>query len=349
MVKATQNGAGASAAPPDAPLREGPGREGPGRDPDAVTVSCTARLHMGFLDLNGGLGRRFGSIGLALDAPRTRVTIRRAAETGASGPERARAGRYLEKMAAHLGLPGGHALTVEAAMPPHSGLGSGTQLALAVAAALRRLHGMPLDPGADALLLGRGGRSGIGIALFREGGLVVDGGLPAAVAAAPPPVLARLAVPPDWRILLVLDRKREGLSGGREVDAFAALAPMTAEASAEICRLVLIGALPGAAEDDLDRFGAAITRVQEIVGDHFAPAQGGRFTSPAVAAALDTLRAEGATGIGQSSWGPTGFAFARGDGAAQRLRDRLAGRCAEKGLDFIVCRGLNRPAAVVAA
>src|ERR1700680_1975654 len=45
----------------------------------SVTVTAAARLHLGFLDLNGGLGRRFGSIGLAIDAPRTRLTISSAA------------------------------------------------------------------------------------------------------------------------------------------------------------------------------------------------------------------------------------------------------------------------------
>ena len=38
-----------------------------------VQVTTAARLHLGFLDLAGDLGRRFGSIGLAIDAFETRV------------------------------------------------------------------------------------------------------------------------------------------------------------------------------------------------------------------------------------------------------------------------------------
>ena len=69
--------------------------------------------------------------------------------------------------------------------------------------------------------------------------------------------------------------------------------------------------LPGAAERDLEAFGDGVGRVQEIVGDHFAPAQGGgRFISAAVGRVAARLKALGARGIGQSSWGPTGFAFA---------------------------------------
>ena len=32
----------------------------------SIVVTTSSRLHMGFFDLNGGLGRRFGSIGVSL-------------------------------------------------------------------------------------------------------------------------------------------------------------------------------------------------------------------------------------------------------------------------------------------
>lgn len=306
-----------------------------------VRVSCAARLHLGFLDLNGGLGRRFGSIGLALEGPLTRLVLRRAEVTSVRGPQSERAAQFLAIITDHLGVEDGHLLRIEEAVPRHSGLGSGTQLALGVAAAVRRLHGFAPAPLADAWLLQRGGRSGIGIGLFQHGGLVVDGGK--GVHPALPPLLVRMNVPDSWRVLLLLDRSLEGLSGRREADAFAALAPMSATASAELCRLLLMQALPAVAEDDQDVFGDAITRVQEIVGDHFAPAQGGRFTSQAVAASLGTLRAAGARGIGQSSWGPTGFAFARGDAEA----GRLAGLLREKtGIEVAIRRVRNHGADV---
>src|SRR6185369_13930596 len=44
-----------------------------------VTVTAPARLHLGFLDLEGGLGRRFGSLGLTLEGVVTRVGAARAA------------------------------------------------------------------------------------------------------------------------------------------------------------------------------------------------------------------------------------------------------------------------------
>ena len=305
-----------------------------------VEVATTARLHLGFFDLGDGPGRRFGSLGLALDRPTTRLVIEFSDHTIVDGEECERARRYLKTLTMAHGLAGHHRLTVREAIPSHAGLGSGTQLALAIGAGLRALHRLPLDPRRDAALLGRGARSGIGIALFQAGGLAVDGGR--GRAEVPPPLLARLAVPEDWRVILVLDCGRAGLSGASEIAAFAALPAMAEAVSAMLCRLALMAALPALAEDDLAAFGTAITGMQAILGDHFAPTQGGRFTSPAVAAALARLGAAGAVGVGQSSWGPSGFAFARGDQEAQRL----ATRAAAPGLAIHICRARNHAAAL---
>src|SRR5262245_1951841 len=52
-----------------------------------VTVTAPARLHLGFLDLNGGTGRAFGSIGLAISGFKTRVSVAPAQHMRVSGPE----------------------------------------------------------------------------------------------------------------------------------------------------------------------------------------------------------------------------------------------------------------------
>src|SRR5262249_28537159 len=65
---------------------------------ESVTVSVPARLHFGFVDLNGGLGRRFGSLGLGLEAPSTCVSLARSARLEVSGPDAERARRYLLAM-----------------------------------------------------------------------------------------------------------------------------------------------------------------------------------------------------------------------------------------------------------
>lgn len=315
--------------------------------PCAASVAAPARLHLGFLDLSYRSGRRFGGIGLAISELATHITITRAPLSEIAGPHSARISAHVEAMQACLGLAGPHRVSIDAAPPPHAGLGSGTSIALAIAAGLRRLCDRPLDVEGDAVRLGRGARSGLGIGLFARGGLIVDGGRGAA--ARPPPIVSALPFPDEWRIILVLDPAREGVNGARETAAFAALAPLSPARAAENCRLVLLQALPALMERDLESFGAAISELQVHIGDYFAPVQGGgRFLSPRVAAAMTALERGGACGIGQSSWGPTGFAFAADAARAGELAARLRAQAAFAALDIRVCRGLNHGARIEA-
>jgi predicted sugar kinase len=105
--------------------------------------------------------------------------------------------------------------------------------------------------------------------------------------------------------------------------------------------------LPAVAEEDIVNFGSAISEIQSCVGGYFAPAQGGSaFTSPDVEAVLTALDGAGAVGIGQSSWGPTGFAFAASEGEAARLARLARAHPRGQGLDIRVCAGFNRAAEI---
>jgi beta-RFAP synthase len=306
-----------------------------------LRIEAPARLHFGFLDLNGSLGRRFGSVGLAIDAPSLILTARPAPSLSVEGPEAERIRRYAAAAAAHLGVETGVALRLERAIPAHAGFGSGTQLALAVAAALARLAGRPFSPEAFSNALDRGNRSGVGLRAFTEGGLIVDGGRGAD--SLPPPVVARLPFPQAWRLVLILDTSMEGVHGSREVEAFRELPPFPEAHAAEICRIVLMQVLPACATGDIAAFGAGITRMQDLVGDHFAPHQGGRYASPSVAAALAEAAERGVPGYGQSSWGPTGFVLAPSETEARSLVEAL-----DRGgpLRFVIARGRNEGATI---
>jgi beta-ribofuranosylaminobenzene 5'-phosphate synthase len=235
-----------------------------------LRVHAPARLHFGFLDLHGGLGRRFGSIGLALDAPAVTLTARRCERLDVTGPEARRAAAYALAAATHLGIPGHAALTIEDAIPAHAGFGSGTQLALSVAAALAGLAGRPFAPEDFADALDRGNRSGVGLAAFTQGGLIVDGGRDPH--GNPPPVIARLAYPEAWRVVLILDTGMTGVHGVREVAAFRDLPRFPEAQAAEICRLVLMQVLPALATAEPDGFGAGITRIQRPTRADATPA-----------------------------------------------------------------------------
>lgn len=309
-----------------------------------VRARAAARLHLGFLDLDGGLGRKFGSLGLSISGPRTRLTLARAAADLVEGPDASRAARRLKQVKAALSLRTCYHLSVHEAIPAHAGLGSGTQLALAVAAVVRRLEDLPANPVGDAASLERGARSGLGAGLFQLGGFIVDGGRgPSGLT---PPVVARLPFPEEWRVLLVTEPNGAGLSGEREREAFAALPHSEARNAGEACRRVLMQALPALVERDISAFGEAILRIQEMVGDYFAPAQGGRrFVSAAVEDAVGALLEQGAVGPGQSSWGPTGFAFVDSDAKARRICESVRARVAQD-VEISVVHGLNEGAKI---
>jgi beta-ribofuranosylaminobenzene 5'-phosphate synthase len=310
-----------------------------------VTVTAPARLHLGFIDLNGAIGRRFGSIGLAISGLKTKVSVAAADHIRIAGPEAERVRGYVDLMRAALTLDVAYDVKVEELVPSHAGFGSGTQLALAISAALRRLHGLSPDLRGDAVRLGRGARSGAGIGLFQHGGFVVDGGRKDR--GGPAPIISHLPFPERWRVLVVLDTSREGVHGTDETNAFAKLPPMDEADVAHLCHVLVMQLLPAVAEADLAGFGAALENIQERLGDYFAPAQGGnRYASPRVAATLDLIRHAGGVGIGQSSWGPTGYAFAESSEAAQHILHAVRREAQIEAVDIRVCKGLNTGAEI---
>jgi beta-ribofuranosylaminobenzene 5'-phosphate synthase len=307
----------------------------------AVRVRAPARLHLGFVDVSGSLGRRFGSIGLALDDFSTDVELRRSDGIAAQGESADRALDYLRRLIDQYDVASGCTVAVRRAIPEHVGLGSGTQLALAVGAAFGALLDVPVTLPALAALADRGARSGVGIGAFEHGGFIVDGGRGSG--GGHPPVIARLDFPPAWRVLLVFDRGGRGLSGEAELAAFRTLNAFPQASAARLAHLVLLRLLPALTEQDCGGFGEAVGEIQRTVGDYFAAAQGGRFASPAVAEVLAWLEASGVAGVGQSSWGPTGFGVVDSELRAHALLIEARSRFAHRTeLELVVARGRNR-------
>lgn len=314
--------------------------------PISVRVTAPGRLHLGFIDLGGALGRRFGSLGITLERPTTTVIVTHADIDSATGPDAARAGEARDKVRAALGVHQAMSVTVDEALPAHGGLGSGTQLALAVGAGVAHLSGHPLGARAIGRMLNRGRRSAIGMEAFDGGGVILDGGRGPGSAA--PPLLARLPFPEAWRILLLYDSAHEGLSGEEEAHAMDHLPAFPEALAAHLSHLLLLKALPALAEGEIAPFGAVIGEWQRRLGEHYAAAQGGgRYLSPQVAEAAAFLEDQGISGVGQSSWGPTGFALvgdpARAEELLQSLRQRFA---SFTNLSFDSVRGRNGGAAI---
>jgi beta-ribofuranosylaminobenzene 5'-phosphate synthase len=310
-----------------------------------VRVEAPARLHLGMLAVAGDSGRRFGGLGVSVTRPAVVVEAQPADELSAEGADAERALMFARRCHEALGLAGGAHLRVVEAIPPHVGLGSGTKLALAVARALAALEGRTVDAPTLAEAAGRAARSAVGMWTFALGGLVVEGGVRRG-AERPAPLLAHHPMPEDWRAVLVLPRAEPGLSGVAEEKAFAQLTP-SAERSAAIAQLVLTSLLPALVERDLDEFGGALTRVQQLVGDSFADVQGGRF-HPRAGALVKALLRGGAAGAGQSSWGPAVYGVVGTEAAGRELARRMEDVVGDEGSVALVTFD-NRGARVQAA
>jgi beta-RFAP synthase len=285
-----------------------------------VRVEAPARLHLGMLAVAGDGERRFGGLGVAVGRPAVVVEARMADELSAEGADAERALAFARRCHEGLGLSDGAHLNVLEAIPSHVGLGSGTKLALAVAQALAALHGRDVDAPALAQAVGRAARSAVGTWTFALGGLVVEGGVRRGEDR-PAPLLARHPMPDQWRAVLVIPTAEPGLSGVAEEEAFRQLVP-SPERSATIAQLVLTSLLPALVEGEVEEFGAALTRIQQLVGDAFATVQGGRF-HPRAGALVEALLGNGAAGAGQSSWGPAVYGIAGSEAAGRELAHRM--------------------------
>ena len=108
--------------------------------------------------------------------------------------------------------------------------------------------------------------------------------------------------------------------------------------------------LPGAASAEFGSFALGVSRVQQLLGAYFAPAQDGRaYTSAAVGRLMAWVAGSGhEAAIGQSSWGPTGFAVVESQARAEALEHALgAAGLIEPGLAVRIVAPRNRGAEII--
>ena len=300
-----------------------------------IEVKACARLHLGLLDHNGEQGRIYGSIGLAINEPHLILRAKISDGLQVEGLEQERVSAYAQRFINHYGVPGGARLHLVKSIPAHIGLGSGTQLALAVGTALSRLAGLQLPIQEIALVLGRGLHSGVGINSFQHGGFVLDGGqriLPDELNLSSgnghrgkidrnsiPPLLFQHPIPKDWYFVAVIPKTDPGFSGEKEVRALMQLPAAPSSLAERISRMLLMKMLPALVEKDILNFGNALTGIQNMVGDCFSSVQGGRFASPLLEKLVEFLLNKGSVGAGQSSWGPTVYGLVKGRAQAKAL------------------------------
>jgi beta-RFAP synthase len=324
-------------------------------------VQTGSRLHFGLLSLASAgeqwpdhqgeatiPARRFGGVGLMIEAPGTVIRAHSAPEWSAEGPLAERALAFARQFARSLEDSTGwesapQHLVIEQAPPEHAGLGSGTQLGLAVGRVLADIYALTMSAAQLARRVGRGARSALGVHGFEQGGLLVEGGKLGENVA---PLIARFPFPQAWRVVVIVPAGEAGLHGGGEQQAFTRLAGRYSVRAIEgLCRLVLLGLLPALAEEDVMAFGEALFDFNVRAGEAFASEQGGIYAGPAVAGIVHLLRGQGVRGVGQSSWGPAVFAVVGDEEEAIRLARWIEERLGS-GAQVWVTRGRNGGASV---
>ncbi len=300
-----------------------------------MIIRTPKRLHLGLIDPTGSLGRRFGSLGVALEGGyEVKVLPAERLEVRAEGEDVETIKKAVERMNSTFGTGTGYLIEVRKTIPRHVGLGSTTQLSLAVGTAIARLNNLSVSIERLAEALGRGKNSGAGIYAFAYGGFVLDGGVKKGV----PPLIIREDFPEEWAFLLVIPEVEPGLDEEEEKPIMGGNFG-SAEVAREISHRILLGLLPALKERNVRAFGEHLSAIQRLVGGHFAEFQGGEFRED-VELILDWL-GEKTYGAGQSSWGPTVYGLIL-KGEFQRLSAELSDYLREHGIKAKVELGLPR-------
>jgi beta-RFAP synthase len=290
-----------------------------------VNLSSPSRLHFGLFSIGADASeRRFGGMGLMVESPRTEIEVSASESFAIEGPESATCRQAIELCLERLShtiqaseLISGSiesvkdlpiSLKIKSAPPRHSGLGSGTQLALCTTAAMINYLGLP-TPGPEELssACGRGKRSAIGSYGFFQGGLLVDRGKTADEIA---PLDFRADFPEHWPVVLVMQRESAGLSGEGEMAAFGQLPAVTEQQRNKMIGLVREEIIPSVLNEDYKSFGEAVYQFGHQSGMFFESVQGGPYNGKVVTELVRFIRQSGVPAVGQTSWGPCVFAIA---------------------------------------
>lgn len=307
----------------------------------SVRIRTPARLHFG-LFADGRGERKFGGVGMAIDKPGFDLEVqfdeRDNIYSWMDPSLKPRIEKLLARFRERFDLPPVR-VDVDEFIPPHVGLGSGTQLALAIGHCISQLARAFVTHDQLALHLGRGKRSGIGCHGFYYGGLIIDAGKSKDDEIAP--IVVRTWIPEEWRIVLIQPALEPGIHGSVEIEAFQEKIVIPPKTTDRLSKIALDELAPAVDARDFKTFSEAVYLINRFSGECFAPVQGGVYAHPRLEEIVADSRQLGCLGVGQSSWGPTLFAFQRDEDDAKDFIDELS--AIHPDLDFLIATGDWKP------
>lgn len=286
-----------------------------------IKVEAPARLHFGFSNLSLSRSRIYGGIGVSVSKPKTVVMAEMSNEidiTINTDQKYERIQKYVEKSADILDIPGAE-VKIEKSPKGHVGLGSGTQLALSIFTAVAKSYGSEPNIRQVAPKLGRGGRSGVGVAAFETGGFLIDSGhssksftrcLPKEGKWEVPEILALHYLPETRRFIIAIPEAQKIYGKEEEKKIQETVFNASSSIAEEISSALIDKVLPGAAEEDFEEFSNGIEIVNRLNGSWFSELQGGIYRDKSQKI-IELFRKSEIKSTGQSSWGPAVYGITK--------------------------------------
>ena len=290
-----------------------------------VKITTPCRLHFALIDLNGNIGRIDGGLGVALNEPNVIIEAEnnqtndfKLQTLNSPGYSTAEIDQLTKNIIKSLNMGRNVSLRITSNIPAHVGLGSKTQLSLAISKALCLLNKIEKTPYELAQLTSRAGTSRIGLTAFERGGFIVDGGhtfgkgkqketyLPSSASNAPPaPIIFWDTIPENWYFVVTIPHIKKGAHGSEEVDIFQQYCPISINDVRTMSHVILMKILPALKEKRIDPFGHGIYEIQNI---GFKKLELG-LQDQLIPELIKFNMENGASGSGMSSFGPTTFAI----------------------------------------
>ena len=292
---------------------------------EELIIETPSRIHLGFLELDNSSDRLFGSLGLTISNFETKLVLKKSKRTTIlckDFNQREKIKKIITLIKKKIDFPP-FEIKVLKSIPEHSGLGSGTQLALSIGTLLSTLAKHKISVDELAIILDRGKRSGIGIESFKNGGFIVDGGK-IKNSKKIPPILFNTNWPKNWKLILILDKSLEGIHGSREKQEFENIKSISSELSKENCKSLCLKILPSIIEKRFKEFCFGMQEIQNNTAKIFSTAQGGLFTSKKISMIFNFIKSKEKICYGQSSWGPTGYIILENENRREEIFNEIS-------------------------
>ncbi len=275
---------------------------------NTLIVSSPSHLHAGNIDLNGSMGRLYGTLGFALEKPRFTIKVKAIKNKSIEESTDKEILSYLNLYRDYMGCNKEFFIEIISDIPKHVGLGRTTAMSLSIGFALNILCKTHLDVTELAEIANRGNRnSALGLYSFKYGGFIVDGGVKSNKVA---PIIFRGLIDEKYKLLIAIPEKpiKDIVRLKEKEEAILSSMPkMDDNFAAYLSRLVLMKILPSFAEGDFYTFGKGLTEFNSSLGKYWSKYQGGIYCCDETSKIIEEMKKLNSLCACQSSWGPTAY------------------------------------------